>query len=104
MARMIDADALKKELAPQNDWSWGNGTYVRDMIDAMPTVGGWISVKDRLPEENGVYLVFVARGYVEFYTLLDKTWFSSTFNICDDGFVTHWKPLPEPPKEEDDEQ
>lgn len=36
--RLIDADALKSELAPQDDWTWANGAYVRDMIDAVPTI------------------------------------------------------------------
>lgn len=36
--RLIDADALEPELAPQGDWTWANGAYVRDMINAMPTV------------------------------------------------------------------
>ena len=37
--RLIDADALKRELTgPDDDWSWGNGLYVKDMIDSMPTI------------------------------------------------------------------
>lgn len=72
-------------------------------VDAVPTVNGWIRVKDRLPEENGIYLVCVTLGYMDFYTWSDKMWFSSAYNVCDDGFVTYWMPLPEPPKEDDDD-
>jgi hypothetical protein len=63
----------------------------------------WISVKDRLPENevdailaillNGNYYVMIGRrsGYVwDIYTLDGIQWVNS---------VTHWMPLPEPPKE-----
>ncbi len=62
----------------------------------------WISVEDRLPEEGhevlGAYLLedsehcqsvlLFARG--EFMTEYDGEFY---------GIVTHWMPLPEPPKE-----
>ena len=66
----------------------------------------WISVKDRLPEERGSYLVFepefidselaswsvlVARYYET-----DKT-FNYNFQVLSN--VTHWMPLPEPPED-----
>ena len=48
-------------------------------------MGKWINVKDRLPESAGWYLVFF-RG---------KKWpFDNHYHK-----VTHWMPLPEPPKE-----
>ena len=51
----------------------------------------WISVKDELPEEDGVYLFFDAgtQGvYVSFF------WADLKLN---EG-VTHWMPLPAPPE------
>lgn len=56
----------------------------------------WISVKDRLPEEDTWVLVYSRQGR---YTNLKVDyihggkWFHSFY-------VTHWMPLPEPPKEE----
>ena len=69
--RMIDADALKK------DWSMANKceecpqdarkcqyeqNFTRmdicDMLDEAPTVGGWISVKDRLPEKDKDVIIY----------------------------------------------
>ena len=54
---------------------------------------GWISVKERLPEETGSYLVHdISMGIRVFYFGKGEVrsgWFG----------VTHWMPLPEPPEE-----
>lgn len=68
----------------------------------------WISVKDRLPEKSGDVLVYIAyrreHGRVTVVPYSDRY---KAFNTRDeyvspkykiDG-VTHWMPLPEPPKE-----
>lgn len=70
----------------------------------------WISVKDRLPEktgkQRGFYLVALSNGVVkelayefEHYNnmLFDVGWHETAYP------VTHWMPLPEPPKEIDHE-
>ena len=64
----------------------------------------WISVKDRLPDESEEYLVFSKRGY---RSVLDYSTRHKEFNAKDTDKkplhaieVTHWMPLPEPPKEE----
>lgn len=62
------------------------------------TVGmAWISVKEKLPEEDTRVLVHVDsdRSYTKIDTdrILDGIW----VRWCTD--VTHWMPLPEPPKE-----
>lgn len=62
--RPIDADALMESIGCADAVKYGNRdraqqntSYstmmlyeIRDEIDAQPTVGGWISVKDRMPE------------------------------------------------------
>ncbi len=68
----------------------------------------WISVNDRLPNSNKKVLVYcknerdeyVGVGY--YRNWMGKYWFDSEnkepFEVC--GYeVTHWMPLPEPPKE-----
>lgn len=58
---------------------------------------GWISVDDRLPEPETWVLVFARQGsYTNLkvdYITRDGIWLKS---VC----VTHWQPLPEPPKGE----
>jgi hypothetical protein len=59
----------------------------------------WISVKDRIPDGAPVLVVY--HGVVQWvtYRLVDGGWEStSSDDTMPLGFVTHWQPLPEPPK------
>lgn len=65
----------------------------------------WISVKDRLPTVYGEYIVYITLDDGETRVTCDR-WVKSSherwFLFDDTGaVVTHWMPLPEPPKEED---
>jgi hypothetical protein len=53
----------------------------------------WISVKDRLPEEAGYYLVYPRDKY-------HTSWFNRGFAVTTlySIKVTHWMPLPQPPE------
>ncbi len=62
----------------------------------------WISVKDRLPKSRFVVLAYekpLNTINMSFYENNSESWID-----CDSGYylnsVTHWMPLPEPPKEE----
>ena len=59
-----------------------------------PTIGGWISVKDRLPEKYGHYLVIRDNGFMSVDTWTRHSHWGKA--VCK---ITHWMPLPEPPKE-----
>lgn len=126
--RLIDCDALKK------DWSMADHcedcpqkaiacqydqVFTRmdicQMLDDAPTVGGWISVKDRLPEEHecanedgewlesDYVLTYVSNSlpyYPRFYIgqTVDGVWDLEGSDFLDDrDHVTHWMPLPKPP-------
>lgn len=56
----------------------------------------WIPVTDRCPEKSGDYIVFddCRNLYVNEWHCLLKKW------QYDDSRITHWMPLPQPPKEE----
>lgn len=129
--RLIDADALKKEwrmgdvcdTCDQDVGQCGNDYCfskmdVCAMIDDTPTVNGWISVKDRLPEATKPD----ANGNITFsdYVLTYQTykdgfsWVTTDACRVDRGVwmhevpgsgckVTHWMTLPEPPKEDKDD-
>ena len=60
---------------------------------------GWIPVSERLPEDDDRYLIryvygeSIKRTFVSDYLAIENKW--SSFGIA----VTHWQPLPAPPKE-----
>ena len=116
--RPIDADALIKILEPHSlrngavlGWHSGLIDAVIDEIRKMPTIGGWISVKDRLPEEKeNPY----TQDYQEVLCVL-KTRFGTDVRVYKfgkghfwngpteiDRMISHWMPFPELPKEESD--
>ena len=131
MSRMIDADALIDNIKTfscidcERRKGMKNGKLkflyeigdvpcracdVADMIDTIDeaqTVGGWISVKDRLPEDAGIYIICDHYGNVmsrHFCKKSDKFagyWHANGSKFY--GNPTHWMPLPEPPKEEKDD-
>ena len=102
------ADAIE-ELSKQNE-KWEE--VVKTALDFIPC---WIAVTERLPEPySGEYLVAINDGSI----YVDVLWFDSPgngrYDSCfyksdDDGYATictdviAWMPLPEPPKEVDDE-
>lgn len=77
---------------------------INKRVKAAPTIDyvprqQWISVKDRLPE-NGKMAICKTDWFYEIFQWDGKAerWFGS-HSIQPKDFVTHWMPLPEPPKE-----
>ena len=113
--RAIDADALKKELAPyeENDFSQQIDVILK-IVDAQPTLtppNEWVSVEEGMPENDGWYLVY-APGYWgngKIYGLdgLAYSNFKQNYKVHWGiergtgrgwpGIVTHWMPMPAPP-------
>ena len=62
------------------------------------TVQKWIPVTERLPEEHRRVLCCQVYGGNLLLTIQDNEWLGEEWEI-DSGRVTHWMPLPEPPKE-----
>ncbi|HCN5502579.1 TPA: DUF551 domain-containing protein [Escherichia coli] len=63
------------------------------------TPDGWISCSERMPDNNHDVLFFDVWGYIRigWFSADDRSWFTSDDGCCME--VTHWMPLPEPPKE-----
>ena len=92
-------DALYGDYDKSADWLINNGVTVQE----------WISVKDRLPEKHDKYLVRVPSklrgcehciwliGYNPKFGFYDADPEWGDIPVDD---VTHWMPLPQPPKGE----
>lgn len=75
--------------------------FYKDALEALENQPKWISVEDRLPDESGSYLVCTRRSYAftaHFY--LNTNEWKSHFAGSAGKHITHWMPLPEPPKED----
>ena len=67
------------------------------------TVQEWISVNDRLPEDDSDVLAYSGIGeesriYPACYS--NGVWFDCVFNAPATDTTTHWMPIPQPPKGE----
>lgn len=120
MADLIDRMGLYKEAERLLPYSADNengvtllslGSVLRMILDApaadVAPTQKWISTKDRLPEDDGPVIAI--------YHFKDNTvrYISTLSYFCFDPqphwqhesvglVVTHWMPLPEPPKEDND--
>jgi hypothetical protein len=63
-------------------------------------MNNWISVDERLPEENVVVLWYKERDGSMYSESIDRRRQSFPHLV----YATHWMPLPEPPKEKALEQ
>ena len=73
-------------------------------------MNNWISVRDRLPDEDGTYITFTnatgkSKGVIaqRFVTEVVRGVKVKRWKYNDrisPWIVTHWQPLPEPPKED----
>lgn len=115
--RMIDADKLTETInkaletpcynAYQDGYDAALNTLL-DYIADMPTIPApqWISVEDRLPEESKEVLIYLpkydsveAASFFTFPSLNLKEWAQGEDALRLDE-VSHWMPMPEPPKED----
>ena len=113
MAEYIEREAISEGIRkyyyknPPN-FSYGEGfdrgldRAQRAILDApaadVAPVQKWIPVTERLPEEEGLYLVAVVNDHERRYS--KTAWYHGHGNWFLHQKVTHWMPLPEPPKEE----
>lgn len=73
--------------------------------EPVPTVGGWFSVEDKLPEDARNYIICILAGDGTIYVTTGtydwryERWSDEIGCIWPPDRVTYWMPLPAPPKE-----
>ena len=82
----VDKDRLEKALKDASAF------YMEGFNDAMLNKSEWISIKERLPEEETLVLAYINGLYGSYCDVVRWDRFCR--------HVTHWMPIPEPPKED----
>ena len=88
------------ELLAPTSLNFEEAVYFADyLVKNGVTVQEWISVTERLPEKGEESVLIALRwGEVDIGWCEDSRWRSEFVNEYEDGEVTHWMPLPNPPK------
>lgn len=81
------------------------GGYITERLLEIPfadvqPVNQWISIKEKLPPEDESVLIYTIMGMCVAARWDDRFFVSKTASIAKYD-VTHWMPLPEPPKDGD---
>ena len=105
MEAMENASYEGEQFSPHEHWRGVLAAFAEAKLtlDDMPTVGGWISVKDGMPQDEMV--VVIVKHKIGWYWVPawhdEFGWHSSAreFKDGESKYVTHWMPLPEPPEE-----
>ena len=98
----MDVKEKLVELLAPTSLNFEEAAYLADyLVKNGVTVQEWISVKDGLPESGKESVLIGLRwGEVDIGWCEDGRWDSEFVNEYEDGEVTHWMPLPQPPKGE----
>ena len=102
--------ALDWNVRPHEDVFDAIKSAIAVRMHAVPKAEGWVSVKDRLPEEKGGYLVYAPdyksgslRGQLNHKGIMFSYWNGTAWGIeIRDGyqyrksFVRYWMPIPIP--------
>ena len=86
-----------------NDFAYETGFMNGFKAGVEATQPKWISVEERLPEKAGEVLIVVSRFVAVAWYHPKTRCFESGSGLCwfvSENAVTHWMPLPEPPKED----
>ena len=102
---MDDREKLVELIESARYWGSGTSEEIADhLIDNGVTVQEWISVYDELPEVGG-YVVCIAKRnpFSRFMPMIARIEKNGWVNPMTEQYiseVTHWMPMPNPPKGE----
>ena len=76
---------------------------LQEQIAELRSAQEWVSVNDRLPEESGMYIVTANDGHAQRVSFVQWQKKNRMWNLTGARSywrVTHWMPMPHPPKGE----
>ena len=107
-AQLDCAAASSAVLKKQNEQMRDAAAQVTKLAAEAAVERDWISVEDRLPEDDGDVLAIVSGYPTPNITLEDvmvvaafcegEGWYIGEYPDWDNPIITYWMPLPEPPK------
>lgn len=109
--KLLDTDIVRQDKVALNLLE--QVLYDIQHVPTLTPPNEWISVEEKLPENGQIVLSHQKDGFIycaEYFAgnaLMSPGWFPRWFidNDCWDAKeVTHWKPLPAPPKKEHDHE
>jgi len=110
------ADKMEQDLAHANERARDaehKAQQLQAELDALKAAHAWIKTSERMPDPEVVVLIISTQDYEDGETCTAKCYISVTGariweHYCtesgeagmdiDSAYVTHWQPLPEPPK------
>lgn len=100
ISRQATLKAIKNcESGESFEYNEGLIAAMNAVVD-MPSAQEWIPITKRLPERRKWVLCQCCGGIVEVMRWENNEWYHDTHHVYFSDFVTHWMPLPEPPKSE----
>lgn len=111
MKEYIDREAAMKacveaKIIGAPEWNIG-AEEAKERIEALPAADvverpRWIPVTERLPEDGSDVLAYLD-SRITAANYYKETWQDCVMGrlyLTEEGVVTHWMPIPEPPKED----
>lgn len=105
MSDLISRKAVLESLSVFSDKEHGNMDFLagiesaKEIVEGMPGEDEWITVEERLPEENDRYLVTIYCPILNHHCVETGWYAESGWDLGYQATVTAWMPIPEPYKE-----
>ena len=103
--KLVELISMAKYICANDYSDHTEDEYIADtLLDNGVTVQEWISVDDRLPDVGG-YVVCIAKrnpftGFMPMVARIEKNGWVNPMTEQYISEVTHWMPIPQPPKGE----
>ena len=102
MSDLISRKAVLESLSVFSDKEHGNEHFLagiesaKEIVTSDPDAVEWISVEERLPEEDDIYLASIYHPVLDEHSVAIEWCADGEWDLGYQATVTAWMPLPEP--------